>query len=129
MVDRAKHQAFKKKYFTPPTKPLDFDGAYGGQCVDIPKAYRKEVYGVNCGSFNGAACKANEQTFPGATRLQAGPTVALQQGDVVIFAKTPGNPYGHVAVVDLVYANGWSGMEQRGAYTYTDASGKTRKVP
>ena len=60
-----KHTAFVKNHFTQPTRPIDADGNKDPQCVDVPKLYWKEVYGITCGNFNGAAAKADQDTFPG----------------------------------------------------------------
>ena len=73
---------------------VDYDKAYGAQCVDLYRQYTKDVIGI-------------EQTPPveGAkdifykhgkyTRAFDG----FKQGDVLIWDATAGNKYGHVAIL------------------------------
>lgn len=91
---------FVEKYYG---KKVDYDGAFGCQCIDLFRQYVKEctdlrqtppVSGAkeifaNHGDF--AFCKHNDN-------------VRYQTGDVLIWGGTSKNPYGHVAIF-LDYVN------------------------
>lgn len=92
----AKVDAFVAKY---KNKYVDFDGAYGAQCVDLFNFYNRDVVGVGFISVNSAyqlysaAPASKYDKLPGSA--------SPRKGDVAIWASN--KPYslghGHVAIV------------------------------
>lgn len=82
---------------------VDFDGAFGAQCVDLFRQYCKDVLGIgHTGAVVGAkdlverydALPKERENFALVTdRYNVLP------GDVAVWGATGGNPYGHVAIV------------------------------
>ncbi len=86
-------------------KALDFDGAYGSQCVDLAydytynvfhkgedrSAYRRSIDGGNGGQIYSRGSEEYYQKIPYSS------DITPQKGDLVIFNK---GYYGHVAVVE-----------------------------
>ena len=84
-------------------KKVDFDGAYGAQCVDLFRQYCQDVLGIpHTGSVDGAKdlyekyadLPVEKKYF---TRLTKSATPGL--GLVAVWGATPTNKYGHVAIV------------------------------
>lgn len=87
-------------------KKVDYDGAYGAQCVDLFRQYIKDVLGIkehtgSCSSSGGAkdlfldySKMPIEQKYFYKIPKSKGAVV----GDVVIWDKTNTNQYGHVAI-------------------------------
>lgn len=84
---------------------VDYDGAYGAQCVDLFRQYVKDVWGVKehtgpCTTSGGAKdlfldyekMPLEKKYF---TRVK---TKSPAAGDVVIWDSTQTNKYGHVAI-------------------------------
>jgi len=104
------HEEFVAKY---EGKKVDFDGAYGAQCVDLARQYWKEVWGIpQPESVNGA------QEF--VTRYREMPIlqryvsllprgVSPLPGDVVVFGPSDSNKYGHIAIF-VEWTNGGGTM-------------------
>lgn len=87
-------------------KQIDYDKAFGSQCVDLFRQYSKEVLGISehTGSVTGAKdLYLNYDKMPLMVKYFQ-KVYNPQKGDVVIFDRTSGNEYGHVALV--VYASG-----------------------
>lgn len=87
-------------------KYIDFDGAYGNQCVDLFNYYN-QAFGT--GNFIGGIVGAKDiwnsrQMDSAYRRLSA--TARPNMGDVVVYGASQGGGYGHVAVVVGVNANG-----------------------
>lgn len=82
-------------------KQVDFDGAFGSQCVDLFRQYSKEVLNIpeHTGAVEGA--KDLYLNFSKMPLMQKYffRVKFPEVGDVVIFDKTPVNKYGHVAIV------------------------------
>ena len=86
-------------------KKIDYDGHYGAQCVDVFRQYCKDVLAIpHTGGVVGAAelytkydTMPLEQKYFHRIPYKAG--MQLEAGDVVIFAPTKSNKYGHVAIV------------------------------
>lgn len=83
---------------------VDFDGAYGAQCVDLFRQYARDVLEIkkHTGPVEGAKDlwlnypnMAEEMYYFDRKRANATP----QPGDVAVWDGTPGNKYGHVAIV------------------------------
>lgn len=74
---------------------IDMDGAYGAQCVDLILAYY-DFLGVPRSAGN--ACAYTYNTLPdGWQRLQG---AQPQKGDILVYAASDVNPYGHVAIYE-----------------------------
>jgi len=78
-------------------KTLDFDGAFGAQCVDLAKKWNQELgysprYGNGCDWINNAG---NDYT-----RINYSSGLVPREGDIVSWSgNSPANvPYGHVAI-------------------------------
>ena len=83
---------------------VDFDGAYGAQCVDLFRQYAKDVLEIpkHTGAVEGAKdLWLNYENLPIEMAYfdKKRGTMAAQQGDVAIWDATPSNKYGHVAIV------------------------------
>lgn len=83
-------------------KKVDFDGAYGAQCVDLFRQYCKDVLGIkeHTGAVEGAKdlylnyeILSKEQKY-----FERILPYKLKYGDVAIWNGTSSNKYGHVAV-------------------------------
>lgn len=84
-------------------KGLDFDRAYGVQCVDLIKGYLYYVFGINPGTWGNAhAYYDNFYSIPGLyknfTRITNTPSFVPQKGDIIVWRKTARMPYGHIAI-------------------------------
>ena len=86
-------------------KKIDFDSRYGAQCVDLFRQYCKDVLEIpHTGGVVGASeLYTKYEAMPFEKRyFERIPYKAGMQpevGDVVIFAPTKSNKYGHVAIV------------------------------
>lgn len=91
-------------------KKVDFDGAFGYQCVDLFRQYCKDVVNVKqVPPVNGAKDIINN---PGDFKVSKG---AYAPGDVLVYDGTPSNPYGHVCVlVALLDSDTFIVFEQNG---------------
>ena len=75
--------------------PIDYDGAYGYQCVDLILAYYHYL-GVSTVSGNAKDYATN--TLPsGWTRKKGG---TPQKGDILVYSGTSSNENGHVAIYE-----------------------------
>ena len=88
---------FVKKYIG---KKVDFDGAFGAQCVDLFRQYNKEVWGnPHTGAVIGAKdLFLNYEKMPEEKKylkIQKFPFV----GDVAVFDATSNNIFGHVGII------------------------------
>lgn len=115
---------FVKKYNG---KKVDFDKAFGCQCVDLFRQYCNDVLGIpHTGTVEGAKdLYINYAKLPGEmnhfTRIA---TRFPRVGDVVIWDKTPSNKYGHVAIcignlADEIIVFEQNGFAQDGAKIVT----------
>lgn len=88
---------FIKKYNG---KKVDFDGAFGAQCVDLFRQYNKDVWGnPRTEAVDGAKdIFLNYEKMPLEKNYLAKKKVPII-GDVVVFDKTEKNQFGHVAIV------------------------------
>ena len=79
-------------------KIVDFDGAYGGQCVDLYRQYVKEVLNVpQSPPVAGAKDIWNTYLPAHFDRFNNTPLGVPQKGDIIIWGSKYG-PYGHVGV-------------------------------
>ena len=87
---------------------IDFDHAFGAQCVDVFRQYCKDVLEIeHTGAVNGAKdlwIKYSELPKEQMHFARYNSTFQMNSGDVVIWNHTPTNEYGHVAIF-LGYIN------------------------
>lgn len=112
-------------------KKVDFDGAYGAQCVDLFRQYLKDVWGLpHTGAVEGAKdLYLNYDKLPLEKKYLYKPR-SVFCGDIVVFGATPNNKYGHVAIF-IAYDNDdnmlvfeQDGIKQDGAkYTWRSSQG------
>lgn len=81
-------------------KKVDFDGAFGAQCVDLFRQYNKDVWeNPHTGAVEGAKdLFLNFKNLPAEVKylkIVKSPSV----GDVVVWGATDANKYGHVAIL------------------------------
>lgn len=89
--------AFVAKYLG---QKVDYDGHYGGQCVDLYRQYVKEVLALpQSPPVPQGACWI-WQTAPDENYLKISntPTAVPERGDIVIWNSNVGKGYGHVAI-------------------------------
>lgn len=86
------------------TRGIDFDGAYGDQCMDLMHQYVFEVLGVTDGRVLAApAAKDVYLNFDNVVghdkfeKIANTPTGVPQKGDIILWGTGIG-PYGHVAI-------------------------------
>lgn len=93
--------AFVNKYIG---RAVDYDGSAGAQCVDLAKAYFKEVYGIPQFSIGGSAkyYYSKFETFPQLKgkfkRVKNTADFIPLKGDVAVWNSSKGNGHGHVAI-------------------------------
>lgn len=85
-------------------KQIDYDGAYGSQCVDVFRQYGKEVLGIkeHTGAVDGAKDLFLKFSSMPLMQKYYKKVYTPQKGDIVIFGENKTNKYGHVAIV--IYA-------------------------
>lgn len=111
-------EEFVKKYNG---KKVDYDNAYGAQCVDLPRQYWKEVEDIPehtgpCATSGGAKdlfldynkMPIEKKYFIRSTQKNWIP------GDVLIWDATEKNQYGHVAIFLAKLGNSLLVFEQNG---------------
>ena len=83
-------------------KKVDFDGKYGAQCVDLYRAYCRDVLDIQ---QTPAVAGANDIiTKPGVLEVTRDSALAdYSRGDVLVWDATSSNKYGHVAILVAVY--------------------------
>ena len=89
---------------------LDYDGAFGNQCVDVMRAYVKEVYGLN--PYTAIPPRGNAKYIfksfvdnADFIKILNGRTNAPESGDIIFFKTSLFYPWlygfaGHVEIVD-----------------------------
>ena len=81
-------------------RSLDYDGAYGAQCVDLI-AYYYQYLGATTPGGNG--CDYATNALPtGWTRIRS---ASPQMGDILVYHATVDNPYGHVGIYESDYSH------------------------
>jgi hypothetical protein len=82
-------------------KQVDFDKAFGSQCVDLFREYSKQVLGIpeHTGAVEGAKdLYLNFNSMPKMDKYFQ-KVFTPRKGDIVIFNASDSNKYGHVAIV------------------------------
>lgn len=85
-------------------KGVDYDGAYGAQCVDLFRQYSKDVLGIKeklepCSSSGGAKDLFFDYDKMPLMKKYFTKVRKPCIGDIAIWGATAKNPYGHVAIV------------------------------
>lgn len=122
------HQQFKDKRLG---KWVDFDGAYGNQCVDLAKQYVKEVYGFVMWPVGSAKDCSLVKSFHNDKRWSVylpDTGVSMKQGDVLISAPTKTNEHGHIGIVDSIDGKWYWLLEQNTAWGGTKTTANAIKV-
>ena len=109
-------------------KPVDYDGVYGAQCVDLARQYWKEKEGIKehtgpCATTGGAKdLYLDYNKMPLEKKyFTRSSTKSPKPGDVVIWDSSPTNKYGHVAIclgllgTDTIIVFEQDGFKQDGA--------------
>ena len=79
---------------------IDWDGAYGAQCVDLIAAYYNYL-GVSSPGGNG--CDYATNALPsGWSRTKGG---TPKKGDILVYSASSSNPYGHVGIYEADYSH------------------------
>lgn len=93
-------------------KGCDFDGYYGFQCMDLYQQYTREVVGGPHIPAPAAADVWNTYAKDYYDRIANTPTGVPQLGDVMIWKKASGLPYGHIAVFKSGDVNRFTSFDQ-----------------
>lgn len=101
--------------------PVDFDGAYGAQCVDLVRQYFKEVWelpkqpegvvGAQDFYYKHDGMPAQKQYIDCRTYVKPDLPPA---GSAVVFTPTGSNQYGHIGICLNADASGMDVFEQDG---------------
>lgn len=103
-------QQFKEKYLG---KKVDFDGYYGGQCVDLYRQYVKEVLGFPQSPGVGGAAEIWDSASPEYYDfIPNSPTGVPTAGDIVIWNRRAGGGFGHVAIFLRGDVNSFVSLDQ-----------------
>jgi len=103
-------------------KALDYDGAYGAQCVDLAKQYLDDCFGIKPGAWGNACAywnNTNPQILAKFNKVPNGPTNIPKQGDIMVYqCSTPGSGgAGHIEIFDrkngagsfVAFSQNWGG--------------------
>lgn len=96
---------------------VDYDNAFGAQCVDLFRQYCKDVLNIpHTGSVDGAKdIYFNYNKMEGEKKYFIRlPITEIRTGDVIVWNSSTTNKYGHVAIVIGLTANGVLVLEQDG---------------
>lgn len=94
-----KFHEFINKYIN---QKIDFDNAYGAQCVDVFRQYCKDVLNIpHTGAVEGAKDIISNYSELALEKkyFTKTPLSDIKYGDVIVWGETPTNRYGHVAIV------------------------------
>ena len=83
-------------------KKVDFDGKYGAQCVDLYRAYCRDVLDIQ--QTPAVAGAKDIITKPGVLEVTRDSALTdYSRGDILVWDATSSNKYGHVAILVAVY--------------------------
>ena len=89
-------QEFIDKYLG---KKIDFDGYYGGQCVDLYRQYVKDVLDYPQSPGVGGAAEIWHSADPDLYDfIENSPSGIPEKGDIIIFDRDVGGGFGHVCI-------------------------------
>lgn len=96
-----KFHEFINKYIN---RKIDFDNAYGAQCVDVFRQYCKDVLNIpHTGAVEGAKdLFLNYDKLPLEVKYFnkiKSSYISPRYGDVIVWGDTKSNRYGHVAII------------------------------
>lgn len=106
---------------------IDYDGAYGSQCVDLIKGYSNELWHYY--ELRGNARDYVSNTLPDDWRRYSVGEATPEPGDIVVFG---GNqfgvsPYGHIGIVYWVDSSRYYYVDYSGQYS--GSPGAERSAP
>jgi hypothetical protein len=124
-------------------KGVDYDGTAGVQCVDLAKAYLKEVYNITPGSWGNAHCyydnySAITSLKNNFARIPNTADFVPQKGDIVVWdSGLSSGGYGHIAIATgegntsyfYSYDQNWTGKHDpctKIKHTYSHVAGVLR---
>ena len=94
-------------------KKVDFDGYYGGQCVDLYRQYVKDVLGFPQSPGVGGAAEIWDSASPEYYDfIPNTPTGVPEPGDIVIWNRRMGGGFGHVAIFLNGDVNSFTSLDQ-----------------
>ena len=97
---------------------IDYDKAYGFQCVDLVRIWAKEGWGLTSGAVGGSAkfafTKNSMLKLADVLRTANADNLVPLQGSIIVFDSAEKNKYGHIAIVDSANVNEVSVLEQNG---------------
>lgn len=106
---------------TAPGVPMNPDGHYGLQCVDLADQYAQDIFGVPWSQCLGGVTGAKQllDAAPDEYWIRTDnnpndPNLLPSQGDVVVFGGSAINQWGHVAVCDTADGSGMWVIQQDG---------------
>ena len=87
-------------------KGTDYDGRYGVQCVDLVKAYLKEVFSITAGYWGDAHAyydgfNSHKELTTNFTRIANTPDFIPKKGDIVVWSSKLNNGPGHIAIANV----------------------------
>ena len=101
---------FIKKYLG---KKLDWDGFYGGQCVDLYRYYVHEVLGFPQSPGVGGAAEIWDSADPKYYDfIKNTPTGIPNKGDIIVWNRNVGGGFGHVAIFIEGDVNAFVSLDQ-----------------
>lgn len=92
---------------------VDYDGAYGNQCVDLFRQYLKDLFDITNSPLVVGACDIWDRYLTDKfdryeNTIEAEPI----EGDIIIWKKTTSLPYGHVAICHTAAVNSFVSFDQ-----------------
>jgi len=94
-------------------KPLDFDGYYGYQCMDLYRQYVKECLEFpQSPGVAGAADVWDTYLSDRYDRIENTPTGVPEKGCIIIWNANAGGGYGHIAIFNNGDANAFVSFDQ-----------------
>src|SRR3972149_9463219 len=94
-------------------KLLDYDGSFGGQCVDVYRQYCKEVLGVpQSPPVVGAADIWTSYLSEYFDRIANTPEGVPIKGDILIWSKNAGGGFGHVSIASVGNTDTFTSFDQ-----------------
>lgn len=94
-------------------QPVDFDGVWGGQCVDLYRFYLRDVLSFPQSVPVGGAAEiwdtASAEYFD---CILNDPQAVPQKGDIVIWDRNAGGGFGHVAIFLEGDVNGFTSLDE-----------------
>lgn len=79
-------------------KPLDFDGYYGTQCVDVIMQFTADVLKIPRWGSGNAVGRWTDYPTAHFERIANTASFVPRLGDIVVWGTWSGNPYGHIAI-------------------------------